>query len=359
MRKPTNTKFYSKLLGELPKGCQMCVKGEKLVLYITGICPRKCWYCPLSEKRKNKDVIFVNEWQTNSQKDLIQEVKLCQSKGAGITGGDPLSKLDRTTQYIKLLKKEFGKKFHIHLYTSFELVTKENLQKLYDSGLDEIRFHPNLSDKKLWNKINIANEFKWDVGVEIPCIPKLEKETFELTDFLEGKIKFLNLNEFEISDLNSEEMTAQGYEMTSDISHAISGSLELGEKILKYCGNKSFSVHFCSSKLKDKVQMQNRFKLRAESIKTKFDIITEEGLLLRGIIELREKRLESRDLNYWAEFLEEEGLEIFIDENKNRLITYPEHVEQFADILKDLGLIPSIIEEDPTVEAFIVNRDYL
>ena len=55
------TKFYSKKIGSLARGCKQCVKGEKLVLFITGVCPRNCWYCSISEKKKNKDVIFANE----------------------------------------------------------------------------------------------------------------------------------------------------------------------------------------------------------------------------------------------------------------------------------------------------------
>ncbi|MFW6282723.1 MAG: radical SAM protein [Minisyncoccales bacterium] len=354
MRTIENTKFYSQKIGLLPKGCQMCVKGEKLVIYITGICPRKCFYCPLSEKRKDKDVIYINEWKTNKIEDAIKEAKISSAKGCSFTGGDPLAKLDRTLEYIKALKKEFGKKFHIHLYTSLILLNEQTLQKLYEAGLDEIRFHPDFEKKEEWKKINLANKFDWDIGVEIPAIPEYEKQILELVDFCEGKIKAMTVNEFEMADLNADALMKKGYDLKEDIYHGVIGTDELMTKILQKSLDKSFNVHACSSTLKDRVQMQNRFKLRAKNIKTKFDIITDEGLLIRGIIEVGDKNLEES-----AKFLKEEGLEIFIDEKKNRLITYPEHVEQFADILKDLGLIPSIIEEDPTVEAFIVNRDYL
>jgi pyruvate formate-lyase activating enzyme-like uncharacterized protein len=362
MKQIEKTPFYSKKLGELSKGCQMCVKGEKLVLYITGICPRQCWYCPLSEKRKDKDVIFVNEWKTEKKEDLFREVELCQSKGAGITGGDPLSRIDRTAEYIKLLKDNFGKGFHIHLYTSFILVNKENLQKLYDVGLDEIRFHPDYSKPEEYKKINLVREFDWDIGIEIPAIPKEKKEIFEMIDYMDGKIDFLNLNEFEISDLNSDEMEKHGYSMKSDISHGISGSLEFADDVLEYCKNKNFNVHSCSSTLKDRVQMQNRFKLRAEKIKTKYDIVSDEGLLIRGVIYLKNKFPKEEmfdELRKVKKYLEDEGLEVIVDEKKFRFITYPEHVEQFAEVLKELNLIPVIIEEDPTVEAFEVNRDFL
>ena len=387
MRKPVKTKFYSKRLGNLAKGCELCVKGEKLVLYITGLCPRRCWYCPLSERRKNKDVVFINEWESSSLNDLKREVELCQSKGAGITGGDPLSKLDRTITYIKFMKENFGEGFHIHLYTSFDLVTKENLSLLYNAGLDEIRFHADLdtrnenisgqfetssnSDDKLWGKVDIANEFKWDVGVEIPAIPDKLSQIKKVCDFFDKKISFLNLNEFEISDLNSDEMYSHGFDTKSDISHGISGSEEMSDEILEYCLNKSFNVHFCTGTLKDKVQMQNRFKLRAESVKTKFDVVSDEGLLIRGVIYLKgftnadfkkgdfdEDEILNR-LQEKKEFLQDEGLEVLIDTGKLRLISYPEHVEQFADVLKEHGMVPAIVEEDPSVEQFETSVELL
>jgi len=273
-----DTNFLSRALGELPKGCQMCVRGEKLVLFITTKCPRTCWFCPLSEKRKGEDKIFVNEWETSSKDDMLNEVELCQSKGAGITGGDPLSVLPRTIDYIKTLKETKGKEFHIHLYTSLNLVTEDSMKQLYDAGLDEIRFHPDLDDKKLWHKLSIPAELDWDVGVEIPMIPDKMDTIKELCDLANGKINFMNMNEFEISDTNSEEMYKHDFEEKSDISHGVTGSLAAGEEMMNYVkdNNYTFNVHMCSSGLKDKIQMQNRFKLRAESIKTEFDMVSDE-----------------------------------------------------------------------------------
>jgi len=375
IKKIEKTPFYSKKIGKLPKGCRMCVKGEKLVLYITGICPRKCWYCPLSEKRKDKDVIYANEWKVNSIDEVIKEAKISSSKGAGITGGDPLAKIDRTCEYIIALKKEFGKKFHVHLYTTFFLCTKENMKKLYEAGLDEIRFHPDFSKKEQWNRIEYALNYPWEVGLEIPSLKEEEKGIYDMIDYFEGKVKFLNINELEVSERNLEEMQNRNLETKSDISHGIKGSEKFAKELLKYCLNKKINVHYCTSKLKDKVQMQNRFKLRAKKVKTKYDIITDEGLLIRGIIYLKDlhptikdfkkifENLNKKEIILKLELLKKdfkkEVLEVLVDEKKLRLITYPEHVEQFADILKKEGFTPAIIEEDPTVESYEVNIDYL
>ncbi|WP_461866236.1 radical SAM protein, partial [Thermococcus sp.] len=137
------TDYFSYAVGELPKGCRLCVRGEKLVLFTTGVCPRSCFYCPLSPWRR-EDVVYANERPVKSFDDILKEALLMEAKGAGVTGGDPLARLDRTTEYIRVLKEAFGEDFHVHLYTTGALATKKNLEKLYDAGLDEIRFHPDL-----------------------------------------------------------------------------------------------------------------------------------------------------------------------------------------------------------------------
>ena len=131
------TKYYSYKKGKLSKGCQYCIKGYKLVLFVTGLCPRRCYYCPISDKKYQKDNVYANEWPIKNIREIIKEAKLINAKGAGFTGGDPLCKLWRTFSYIKKLKKVFGKKFHIHLYTSFDLVNEKTLKKLVALSPDD------------------------------------------------------------------------------------------------------------------------------------------------------------------------------------------------------------------------------
>ena len=186
-------KYYSYNKGPLPKGCQYCVKGEKLVIFITGVCPRHCNFCPVSDQKYQEDVIFANERKVTDFNDLLKEAEAMQAQGAGITGGDPLAKLERTLEYIKKLKEKFGKEFHLHLYTSLNLVNQETLKQLFSAGLDEIRFHLDLDNDKLWDKLELAKQFSWDVGVELPLVPG--KDYKKLIDYVKDKIDFLNLNE--------------------------------------------------------------------------------------------------------------------------------------------------------------------
>lgn len=366
------TKFYSWKNGELSKGCQFCVKGEKTVLFVTGLCHKHCFYCPISDQKSNKDVIFANETPIKDEKELIQEIELCNSKGIGITGGDPLLKLERTCNFIRALKEKFGNHFHIHLYTPLDLVSEEVLNKLYKSGLDEIRFHPDFKDSKNWKKIELAKRFDWKIGIEIPAIPSLSQETFNLIEYIKDKIDFLNINELEISDTNANKLIEQGFVPKDDISYGVKGSEELALEILeKY---PSFNIHYCTTTLKDRIQLANRIKRRAKNVKKEFDIVTEEGMLIRGVIYLEkpsfgyERKLKELNkeemitkLKQVKSLLEKELnlKDLFIDEQKYRLLTKKSIVKQFAKKIKRLNLIPAIAEEYPTYDQFEIEVEYL
>lgn len=377
------TPYYSWKIGMLAKGCQECVKGNKLVLFVTGVCSKHCFFCPISDQKWMKDDVYANEWKIRTDKDLIEEAKLTEATGAGITGGDPLARLEKTMKYIKLLKNKFGKNFHIHLYTPLELVTSEKLKKLYNAGLDEIRFHPNLDNKKFWDNIRFAKKFNWSVGIEIPAIPGYEKITKVLVDFAARDIDFLNINELEMSDTNSNKLLEKGFVTKNSLSYGVKGSEELALRIMEYAQGKIKNVHYCTCTLKDKVQMSNRIKKRAKNVAKKFDIITSQGTLVRSIIYIDEikpgfnyrksiekingnkknrtliiKKLNSIK-NKLMNVYNIDNKNIFIDVLKYRIVINPDDLKRIKSNIKKEGLIPAIIEEYPTHDAFEVEIEML
>lgn len=346
-----DTKFYSKRIGHLPNGCKQCVKGEKLVLFITGICPRDCWFCPLSDKKMNKDVIYANEWKTEETEDIFREIALTSAKGAGITGGDPLSKIKRTEKIIKLLKKRMGKEFHIHLYTSLDLVNKDTLKILYEAGLDEIRLHPDLENDKFWSRLLLVKEFNWDAGVEIPVIPGFENEIKKIIDIINNNLKFINLNELEVTETNAEVFKKKNLKTINNISQAIKGSKELALKILKYAQDKKIKVHFCTPKLKDSVQLKNRLLRRANNIATDFEIVTEEGLLMKTVVYGELKAIRA--------FLDKNNIENKIDLTKERIQILPEDFELHHEMIKEAGFKVALVEQYPTYDALDAAVDFI
>ncbi len=373
------TKFYSWKIGSLAKGCQLCVQGRKTVLFITGLCSTKCFYCPISDLKLNKDVIYANEWPVNGVKQLIEEIRLCSSKGVGITGGDPLVRIDRTVQYIKALKKAFGRKFHVHLYTPLTLVTEKNLEKLCRAGLDEIRLHPDLYDDKNWSRLKLASKYKWDIGVEIPLIPGRERMTRKMIDYIAAikEIKFLNLNELEISDTNANHLVDRGFVPKDRISYGVKGSGELGMKLLKYINARKLklNVHYCTTTLKDKVQLANRIKLRAKNVAEKYDKVTGEGILIRGAVYLpelkpgfgyRKKVAETKNKAKIIRRLEKIRQELKnkykinssmmgVDSKRLRILTS----EAIARKIKEKNLATAVVREYPTYDLFEVEIELL
>lgn len=265
----TNYDSYCLKRNGLPKGCKFCVRGQKLVLFISGKCSRNCIYCSLSKKRKNKDDIWANERKCQNTKDVINEVIESNSKGAGITGGDPLIVLNRTITYAKALKRKFGKSFHIHIYLPTKLITKEKLKKL-SKCIDEVRIHPeflknnkNTSLKDEIAKIKFATLFwkKQNIGIELPVLPNKTKEIFNLINKTSHLVGFVNLNELEISETNFNYIT-NNYKLNKD-SYTINGSKEAGLKILKLCRKNKLNikVHLCTANTKNQHQYKNRLKL--------------------------------------------------------------------------------------------------
>lgn len=362
MRGIVKTPANSLLVGELARGCELCMEGAKLVLFVTGMCDRRCYYCPLSEERRWKDVVYANELLVKKEDDIIKEAKLMDALGAGITGGDPLVRPRRTLRFIKLLKKTFGKEFHIHLYTSGTRVNLSLLRQLEKAGLDELRFHP---AKPYWHVISLATKTKITVGGEMPAIPGNEKRLMEFAKYLENVgAKFLNLNEFEFSETNAEQLKKRGFRLKEGSLAAVEGSEECAIEILKWAAeNSTISVHYCPSRLKDAVQLRNRLLRRARNVAKPYDEISEDGLLIKGVIEpkrptctklIRIRRILIEEFDIPEEL-------VGIDFNKGRVETAWCIVEELATEIK--RLIPNIkigiVEEYPTADRILISYNPL
>jgi len=260
------TKFDSYCVEGITEGCKYCVRGEKLVLFVSGVCKRNCWYCSLSKKRKDKDIVFANERECKSFKDILKEAEDSRATSAGITGGDPLIFLDRTIKFASELKKKFGKRFHIHIYLPTKFVTEEKLEKL-SKFVDEVRFHPeflinkNSVDEDL-KKISLTGKLwkKENIGIELPLIPDKKNEILEFILKIKENVSFANLNEFELSETNFARITKK-YKLKEG-GYVVDRSLESGKWILEQLEKNKINlkVHVCTAELKNCWQFKNRLK---------------------------------------------------------------------------------------------------
>lgn len=267
----------------IANGCKFCVRGTKLVLFISGRCSRNCWYCSLSKKRKEIDKIWANEREVTSVKEMIEEVKESNAIGAGITGGDPLLCLPRTIKFVRALKEKFGKKFHIHIYLPTKLVNLSNLQKL-SKYVDEVRFHPEflINGKEDIEKIRLAKNYwnKSNIGVELPMLPNKKNEIVNFIRKIENDVGFVNLNEFELSDTNFNLVT-KNYRLDKE-GYTIKGSIDAGKWVINQLKKTNLKIHLCTAELKNNWQFKNRLKLHNILLYGKK---TSEGLVIYFVIE--------------------------------------------------------------------------
>ncbi len=344
--------------GQLPKGCVMCERGSKMVLLVTGKCLFNCFYCPLSEKKQDHQVVYADELLVKGNDDIIFEADSISAEGTGITGGDPLVDVEQTIRFIRHLKDRFGKAHHIHLYTATP--DSEKIKKLAEAGLDEIRFHPPPSSWKEFSRtgypgaIRTALEKGMDAGLEIPVLPDMRTEILALIEAA-GKsgARFINLNELEFSETNWRELKARGYEIKDDVSSAARGSEELAREIVgRFQG--PMTIHYCSSSFKDGIQLRKRIMRRAENTATPLEVITDDGTFIKGVIESHEPEVLARAI---SEEFEIPADLIRHDVEKGRIELGAWILEEIArDILEKHECQCFIVEEYPTADRLEVER---
>jgi pyruvate formate-lyase activating enzyme-like uncharacterized protein len=358
-----NDSYY---LSPLSPACKMCAQGSKMVVLITGLCPAKCFYCPLSFKKGGKDRIFANEWELDNEKDtkkLIKEAEYIDAKGAGITGGDPLIVWERVKKYVLLLKDIFGSEFHIHLYTS-GLKNANYILELISLGLDEVRFHPfpeswsDMDKSPIKKPIKNILDSSADIAIEIPAIPDLEKEMFILIKWAnENELNWVNLNELEFSERNCDLLINKGYRVKNEISAAVQGSQDTAINVLRMVENENFDigVHYCSVSFKDGIQLRNRIKRRASNLAKEYEVITEDGTIIKGVIEFSKSSFDKIFNLLKEEFAIPEKYFCY-DEEKDRIEIGLWILEKISNDLRKIGYQCYIVEEYPTADRLEVER---
>jgi pyruvate formate-lyase activating enzyme-like uncharacterized protein len=324
----------------LSRGCRICRQGAGLVLFVTGKCGRSCFYCPLSEERREHDAVFADEQPVHEIEDILAEGRAIDALGTGITGGEPLMKLDYVIECIRALKQEFGAEHHIHLYTGL-LARREELEMLKNAGLDEIRFHPREED---WEKapglreaLLEAKSLGLEAGVEMPAVSAAPG----VLEAVKAADAFLNLNELEFSETNFAALAARGF-VPQDLGCGAEGSEDTAKE---HFLREEIKVHYCPSRFKDAVQLRER----AGRVARAFDYVTEEGTIVHGVIE--------GDLSGALHILQdlEVPQEMYCREKEAIDIAAP-ILEDISKELKSIDCNISIVERYPLERGLVVER---
>jgi len=327
-----------------------------MVLFVTGLCSYHCFYCPVSDEKMYKDVVFADEMRVASDEDVLAEAHAIRAKGAGITGGDPMEAIDRLCHYLRLLKAEFGPSFHTHLYTM--TTDADKIRRAQEAGLDEIRFHvpPGLwrhaSQSGFVPAVHLARRLGMAVGLEVPLLPDRKDDLIELLRWADAeRLDFVNLDELEYSEANWVRMRRSDYAMKHELSYGVKGADEAAAEILKMPW--AITVHYCSSGYKDGWQLRTRIKRRAETVARPYDEVTEDGTLVKGVIEADDLAAVERELR--RKYRVPAELVAAVPSRK-RVEVAPWVLEEIAAKLP----WPSyVVEEYPTADALEVERQRL
>lgn len=271
--------------GKLPRGCELCFQGKKLVIFVTGRCSETCFYCPIAPERFGRDIIFADEERAYKLDDIVLEAESMGAEGASFTGGEPLLVLHRIAEITSVLKDVFGDDFHIHLYTSCRQVTRHTLRILEAIGIDEVRFHPT-NEKLLMHALKLAEywsreKLEFSLGFELPILPDRIDHLKRLLITLDRiGVDFVNLNELEWASHNLQQYIERGYTI-DEAKPVVLGSFEAGVEIVRWAAENTsrLNVHLCGAKFKDAVQMRNRIYRKALKTRYGFELVVREGLV--------------------------------------------------------------------------------
>ncbi len=241
-----------------PRGCCSCLFGTGLgAVRKTSKCNMACDFCYNFGEMNEQPPIGENMWEIGGTKFREEDIDLLlriQKKPTGIAYVylEPFMEIEK---YYGMISKFHQAGVYQHLYTNGTLSTEENLKKLGEAGLDELRFNLGASDcaDQVIENIGIAKQYIPHVGIETPMTREFFKTFMQKKQsVLETGLDFINaaelhLNPNNIENYEEEEMYVyrQGY-----LSPICSRDLTL--KFMKTASEEGWkpTVHDCSNHTK-------------------------------------------------------------------------------------------------------------
>ncbi len=280
----------------LSPGCEICGEGSWSCLFINGLCNCRCFYCP--SEQNDVDVPTTNTLPFPKAADYLDYIDRFSFKGVSISGGEPLLTPELTLEYITRVKKRFGERVYLWMYTNGTLLTEDIVLKLEQAGLDEIRFDIGATHYQL-EKARLAVGHIRHVTVEIPAVPEdLELMQHKIHEIHEEGIHYLNLHQLRLTPhnftnlvqrnytyLHGEKVTVLESELAALnlISHAVESKIDL-------------PINYCSFVYKNRFQRAAARRRSAGMIKKPHEDITEAGYIrqlgLKGEASHLERQIE-------------------------------------------------------------------
>jgi pyruvate formate-lyase activating enzyme-like uncharacterized protein len=174
-------------------------------------------------------------------------------EGVSFSGGEPLLYLEQVEEYADTLLK-LNPQMHLWLYTNGALATRENLERLRRSGIQEVRFNLAATDygQAVIDKVALARDIFPYVAVEVPSFPKQRAALLGSLEQLDAiGIDQLNLQELVVTPANIHKLSGTAYSI-GDVT-LLYGSRKLTYEVIRRCLAKGyrFTCVDCSAGVKN------------------------------------------------------------------------------------------------------------
>lgn len=178
-------------IGKISPGCRMCFTGETgSGIQIGTQCMSKCPYCyydpnRTEEPQKNINNKLADYFFMSLDPNWRPTIFSFQSSGETLMYLDDLEKfsliLDNVSKNTEINQYRY-------VYTNGILANKENLKKLQDMKIHEIRFHLSASNfsKAVYKNMEEASKMGFSITVEEPSWPLHREELFDMLPRLEA-----------------------------------------------------------------------------------------------------------------------------------------------------------------------------
>lgn len=263
----------------LSPGCRICVTGGWSCLFISGRCNCDCFYCPTAQNELGQPT--TNTVVFRHPADYVAYLERFCFRGASISGGEPLLTLNRTLGFITAIKRHFGSRVHVWLYTNGTLASEEILLQLRDAGLDEIRFDIGATNYQL-QALKRASGIIPTLTVEIPAIPeettRLQRLLVELQD---AGVQHLNLHQLRLTPHNYPHLLPHQYRYLHGEKVTVLDSELAALDLLHHAVERNIgpAVNYCSFVYKNRFQALAARQRNAAFISKSFEALTENGYI--------------------------------------------------------------------------------
>ena len=260
-------------------GCELCATGSWSCLFINGKCNCRCFYCPTEQSIVGLPT--TNTLTFPRVQDYVDYIEQLDFKGVSVSGGEPLITLDASLKFIAAVKKKFGDRVYLWIYTNGTLVNREILSRLRDAGLNEIRFDIGATEYSL-KKAQLAVGLIDHVTVEIPAVPEeydLLKNTMH--EMSESGISFLNLHQLRLTPHNMPHLMRRNYTYLHGEHLTVLESELTALKLMRHASANSIrmAINYCSFVYKNRFQRAAARRRCSRLIKHPHEDVTENGYI--------------------------------------------------------------------------------